>query len=313
MSCRVIIILLLLISILFSCTSYHIKTRGVYHRVKGGETLWSIAKAYDIEVQELAEANNITDSNLIGRDSVLFIPDADQVIDDVMSSVSEAQSSAKAAQKEDSAKAFKLNREEAAVDNASPKTTVRAPRAVSKGKTEAPSKGESRGITARSKNTPPVVASLTPPKPEPLQRIEQKDNGKTAGDESGKIKFDKERFVWPVKGKVRARFGIQPNGMYYNGIRIATKEGATVVAAATGMVIFSAPLKDFGETVIIKHEDNYTTVYTNLNKRTVKVDDQVKKGSRIASLGKSEKKGEAHLNFEIRYRNKARNPLFFLP
>jgi len=85
------------------------------------------------------------------------------------------------------------------------------------------------------------------------------------------------------------------------------------VAAASGTVIFSNALKDYGETIIIKHQDSYATVYTNLRSRIVQVDDKVKKGSRIAFLGKTEKKTEPSLNFEIRHKNKARNPLFFLP
>ena len=88
---------------------------------------------------------------------------------------------------------------------------------------------------------------------------------------------------------------------------------APVLAAASGTVIFSNSLKDYGETVIIKHQDNFATVYTNLSGRIVQMDDKIRKGGRIAFLGKTEKKGEATLKFEIRHKNKARNPLFFLP
>ncbi len=57
------------------------RMRGVYHRVKPGETLWRIAKAYNVDLQELAEINNITDASRISAGSVVFIPDAPQVID----------------------------------------------------------------------------------------------------------------------------------------------------------------------------------------------------------------------------------------
>jgi septal ring factor EnvC (AmiA/AmiB activator) len=40
----------------------------------------------------------------------------------------------------------------------------------------------------------------------------------------------------------------------------------------------------------------------------------VKKGDKIASVGPAEEPGgEPYLYFEIREKNKARNPLFFLP
>src|SRR5512135_2956727 len=57
------------------------RMRGVYHRVKPGETLWRISKAYNVDLQELAEINNITDASRISAGSVVFIPDAPRVID----------------------------------------------------------------------------------------------------------------------------------------------------------------------------------------------------------------------------------------
>ena len=316
MSWRLLIIPLLLVNLLYACTGHYtktVKTKGVYHRVKSGDTLWSIAKAYNINVQELAEINNITDQKLLGFDSVLFIPEADQVIDDVMSSVSKMESPGKATQKEEKISASRPGKEGLSNDKVPLKRDVLSPRDVPKGKVAVSSKEESKGMTAKSKEGVSALMGQVPSKQETGQKVEQKSRERNNGGESEKIKFDKERFIWPVKGKVRSKFGIQPMGMYYNGIKIAAREGTPVLAAASGTVIFSDPLKDYGETIIIKHEDNYATVYTNLSNRMVKVYDQVTKGGRIAFPGKPEKKGEAYLNFEIRHQNKARNPLFFLP
>jgi lipoprotein NlpD len=186
-------------------------------------------------------------------------------------------------------------------------------RDASRGKDGAAAKEESKGIKAKSAEEGSPLAERVSPREETGRKVEQKGKERDSGGESAKIKFDKERFIWPVKGKVRSRFGFQRDGTYNNWITIAAKEGAPVLAAASGTVIFSNSLKDYGETIIIKHQDNYATVYTNLSGRIAQVDDKVKKGSRIAFLGKTEKKGEASLNFEIRHKNKARNPLFFLP
>ena len=309
---RLIITALLFVNLLCGCTVFPTKTKGVYHRVRSGETLWSIARAYDIKIQELAEANNITDPTLIGLDSVLFIPDADQVVDDVISSVRETGPSVKPLQSEQSEEkppVLKPGKEKPPMNKVPVKPEVLAPRDVSEGKKGEASKSEVKDAPAKRKVDSAELVAIEPTKQEIGKRIEHKMNGA----EADKIKFDKDRFIWPVKGKVRAKFGIQPNGMYYNGIKIAARESAPVVASASGIVIFSGSLKDYGETIIIKHEDNYATVYTNLNNRFVKADDPVKKGNRIAILGKSQKKGEVLLSFEIRYKNKARNPLFFLP
>jgi lipoprotein NlpD len=135
-----------------------------------------------------------------------------------------------------------------------------------------------------------------------------------AEEPSGKIEMPKGRFVWPVKGKVTSKFGIQATGMKNNGIRISAREGSPVVASANGTVIYSAPLKYYGDTVLLRHDDNYVTVYTNLKDRVVKKDDRVKKGEKLALLGRpGDGSDGAYLYFEIRHHNKARNPMFFLP
>jgi murein DD-endopeptidase MepM/ murein hydrolase activator NlpD len=47
---------------------------GVYHYVKGGDTLWSISKLYDVEINALISANNLDDSRDIQRGQKLLIP-----------------------------------------------------------------------------------------------------------------------------------------------------------------------------------------------------------------------------------------------
>ena len=47
---------------------------GVYHTVGQGETLWRIAKTYGVELQEVAELNNIQNSRQIRDGQRIFIP-----------------------------------------------------------------------------------------------------------------------------------------------------------------------------------------------------------------------------------------------
>jgi len=49
---------------------------GIYHKVKPKETLWRIAKAYDVPVDELVRANNIPDAAHIQENQLIFIPQA---------------------------------------------------------------------------------------------------------------------------------------------------------------------------------------------------------------------------------------------
>jgi len=343
---RLIIIPLLLVNLLYACTGHYtktVRTKGIYYLVKSGDTLWSIANAYKIDMQELAEANNITDPNLIRAKSVLFIPDADQIIDDVMSAV-EMESAKKIAKKEGKTPEPKTSKPKGPGDKVPATPDILSMRDASRGQDGVAAREESKGVKAKSAEEGTAVTdresirkdvaavreklknikvksaedgtALTdrePPREETGRKVERKGKENDDGGESAKIKFDKERFIWPVKGKVRSRFGFQRDGTYNNWITIAAKEGAPVLAAASGTVIFSNSLRDYGETIIIKHQDNFTTVYTDLSSRIAQVDDRIKKGGRIAFLGKTEKKSEASLRFEIRHKNKARNPLFFLP
>ena len=283
------------------------RPRGVYHRVKSGETLSAIARAYRVDMQELAEVNNISHPELIEADSVIFVPDANQIQDDIMIAARPREPSSVVQVKE------KPVKNEAPIN----RTEISKSVAALEGKRQPQSPVEA---TVKDR---PVLSRASGKDISPRKSVAgAPEGGETAGtlavpkagdEKSEQIRFDKKRFIWPVKGTVISPFGIQPNRMYFNGIRIAIGEGTAVQAAADGVVIFSASLKDYGETIIIQHEDHYATVYARLGTRTVQGEARVKKGARIAFIGKAATNEEAALHFEIRYNNKARNPLFFLP
>lgn len=55
------------------------KTEGIYHTIGRGETLWRIAKTYGVDLQTLAEINNIDDPTRIQTGQSLFIPGANSI------------------------------------------------------------------------------------------------------------------------------------------------------------------------------------------------------------------------------------------
>ncbi len=307
--------LLLIVLLMLSCSGYPVKgdrPRGVYHRVKSGETLSSIARAYRVDLQELAEINNIDSPGRIEVDSVIFIPDASQIVDDVMTAArpSTPQTpSQQAGVREPVKPPTPLSKTEPPETEAAPAPVPerrREPAPV-----EAMAKERQAPAASETDRMDPQAAPTVKPdadKPS-LQQVAPREQA----DKTEQLRFDKRRFVWPVQGKIVSQFGIQRDRTNNNGIRIAAGEGTAVKAAADGFVEFSAPIKDYGETVIIRHQDHYATVYSHLGIRTVQREIRVKKGDRIAFLGKGEGGEEPYLHFEIRHRNKARNPLFFLP
>ncbi len=334
--------LLLAVLMILSCAGYTVRgdrPRGVYHRVKSGETLLMISRAYRVDLQELAELNNIDDPNRIEADSVIFIPDAQLVLDDIVATVRPqpvrlaptvtppppaAAEKAPAPPPKAVSKPESQNREATVQPRKRTETppasvTVRdrpePPATVEKGlparrPPAKPEKEETAGVAPKTEREGTVQIAPRPESREAAVPAVRAEEGEARTDQ---IQFDKKRFIWPVRGKVVSRFGIQPNRMYYNGIRIAAGDGTAVQAAADGHVVFSASLKDYGETIIIQHEAQYATVYAHLGTRTVRAETRVKKGDRIAFLGKVDPPEESYLHFEIRQKNKARNPLFFLP
>ncbi len=119
-------------------------------------------------------------------------------------------------------------------------------------------------------------------------------------------------FLWPVQGKILTHFGERINNKKIKGIEIATQKGAIVKACERGKVTFSSYIKGYGKTVIIKHTDDISTVYTNLSEILVKEGTYVKRGQAIGKVGKDPQRNIYLLHFEIRKGYKTQNPLLYL-
>jgi murein DD-endopeptidase MepM/ murein hydrolase activator NlpD len=121
------------------------------------------------------------------------------------------------------------------------------------------------------------------------------------------------QFLWPVQqGVVSSGFGIR-NGAMHSGVDIAAPVGTPVLAADSGVVIFSGTLHGYGNTVIIRHDDGYATVYGHNERNLVSEGAQVVRGQEIGAIGRTGRTTGANLHFEVRRDNVAQNPLAYLP
>jgi lipoprotein NlpD len=59
-----------------SVTADKMRHSGVYHEVKQGQTLWSIARAYGVDVQTLARVNQVSDTAALPTGQKLYVPGA---------------------------------------------------------------------------------------------------------------------------------------------------------------------------------------------------------------------------------------------
>lgn len=124
---------------------------------------------------------------------------------------------------------------------------------------------------------------------------------------------ESRQFQWPVaQGVVSSGFGIR-NGAMHSGVDISAPSGTPVLAADSGVVIFSGTLHGYGNTVIIRHDDSYATVYAHNERNLVREGARVASGQQIGEIGRSGRTTGANLHFEVRRDNVARDPLAFLP
>ena len=120
------------------------------------------------------------------------------------------------------------------------------------------------------------------------------------------------QFAWPVwSGTVTSGFGIR-HGTMHDGVDIAAPLGTAVRAADSGTVVFVGKLNGYGNTVIIRHSDNYVTVYGHNSRVLVSEGTSVARGQNIAEVGTSGRTTGPNLHFEVRYDNHAYNPLSYL-
>ncbi|WP_437640835.1 M23 family metallopeptidase [Sorangium sp. So ce854] len=115
----------------------------------------------------------------------------------------------------------------------------------------------------------------------------------------------KDGFIWPSKGPITSRYG-QPRvlngteGGIHWGVDIAAPVGAPVRAPACGKVVFvekDLPLS--GHTMIIDHGHGLTSTFIHLHGFAAKVNDEVKQGQVIATVGMTGRTNGAHLDWRM--------------
>ncbi len=121
-------------------------------------------------------------------------------------------------------------------------------------------------------------------------------------------------FAWPVAGNVISHFGEKKGLVSSKGIDIAAREGSYVVAAQGGVVSFiDENMKGLGKTIIIDHENGYSTVYAHNAEILVTPRQRVAQNERIAKVGTTGRAHTAFLHFQIRKGHEPQNPFHYLP
>jgi murein DD-endopeptidase MepM/ murein hydrolase activator NlpD len=119
--------------------------------------------------------------------------------------------------------------------------------------------------------------------------------------------------IAPTRGLLTSGFGSREDPFtsdhsMHSGLDIASREGAEIVAPASGTIIFVGEKAAYGNTVVIDHGRDITTLYGHLQRYIVKPGDKVERGQHIANVGNTGRSTGPHLHYEVRINGVPVNP-----
>jgi len=295
-------------------------SKGYYHPIRKGDTIYSIARYYRKDVNVLLRVNKIKDPRKLEIGSWVFIPtnrfaayllerekQSGTTYNTYKNKKSEIGKTKKSTKPIKSSKTSKTK---------STKTTTKKSYSKSKkyskpkiAKIQKKSHAKKTAITKKSSSKSKKIASSS-------KWGGARSKRKTSKSVSSKNKLtypEKIKFIWPIKGKIIAKFNQRGNDKNF-GIDIAAPKGTKIIAAQSGKVIHegSKPPTGYGNIIIIDHSNGYTTVYGHNDKNLVKTNQYVHKGKIIATVGHTGNTSRNMLHFEIRKNAKAVDPLKYL-
>jgi len=105
----------------------------------------------------------------------------------------------------------------------------------------------------------------------------------------------------PVLNRIRA----------HKGVDYAANTGTPIKASGDGKIIFRGRKGGYGNVVILKHGQRYSTLYAHMSKfkRGQRVGSRVHQGDFIGYVGKTGLASGPHLHYEFRVNGVHRNPL----
>jgi murein DD-endopeptidase MepM/ murein hydrolase activator NlpD len=95
----------------------------------------------------------------------------------------------------------------------------------------------------------------------------------------------------------------------HKGVDLTAPIGTSVFAAMDGQVITAGRHRQYGNFVVVDHGNGVTTLYAHHKLNLVREGDIVRRGQKIAEVGRTGNATGPHLHFELRIDGLQRNPL----
>jgi murein DD-endopeptidase MepM/ murein hydrolase activator NlpD len=288
---------------------------GAYHRLQRGETVWDVARMYDVSFARLMERNKLTDDGVaklqIGH--ALIVPGIKQ------SDVKDGAGAKKAARgftheilpgetvwdiarryRVSVAEIMSANRMSAEqVSNVRDGTRIFLPGVEDDGKGRGQRRKSGRELRAERVARGLGLGTLRTAAALLHGRIEAR--WIRAASEAGRFNGT---LRWPVaEGWFVRGYGSGAGG-YHKAMDIAGKIGWNVRAAAPGIVGYSGDqVPGFGNMVMIVHPGGWVTLYAHNSVNFVAAGERVDRGTVIAEVGSTGRSQGPHVHFELIHRN----------
>ncbi|MDR1885865.1 MAG: LysM peptidoglycan-binding domain-containing M23 family metallopeptidase [Synergistaceae bacterium] len=244
------------------------------YTIKNGDTLWSVANTFDLDVNSLFGCNKLSDADILKVGAVIRVPNQDGIFVTVKSGQTV----------ESLAKEYGIFVE--AILSANEMTKEGA---LAKG-------GEIFLPGAKVSVFVETAGSRSA-----VRNVKDKVTARRG-------------FGWPVVGKISSPYGwrrdpVRGGRDFHTGLDIRAPRGRPIVASAAGKVVHSGWMGGYGRTIVISHPGGMTTLYGHTSKLLVNVGANVKRGQRIALVGSTGRSTGNHVHFEIRQNGSPMNPL----
>ena len=240
------------------------------YTVRDGDSLWSIANAFNLDINTLFGCNTMKDPNYLRVGSVLRIPNQDGI--------------------------FYTVKKGDTLDEVTKKHGTLAGSVMKANGLDSESlKAGAEIFLPGAKPVTTVYALLGDPSFKGTQKLSKAFEWPLAGGITSGYGWRRHPFT-----KRRD---------FHTGIDIKGPSGRTIRAARAGRVAYSGWMGGYGRVVVIDHGKGYTTLYAHCSSLLVSQGQRVSTGQPVGKVGSSGQATGPHLHFEVRLNNKPVNPL----